>query len=68
MQEQRRLVTYPEAMKLTGLSQRVFYRRLARAGISIFVHDRDRRVRLLDRADLSKLTAPPPGVGVDRAA
>lgn len=53
--EPRHLITYSEALELTGLSERTFFRRLASENIPVHMDGRDRRRRLIDRADVERL-------------
>lgn len=52
----RQLIGYQEAMALTGLPKRTLLDRIDREGITVYVCGRDRRRRLIDRADVPKLT------------
>lgn len=51
----RQLLTYDQAMKLAGVSQRTFYRRLANGLIPIYTDPADRRRRWIDRRDVPLL-------------
>ncbi len=53
--ETRQLITYDDAMRLTGLSRRTFYRRLASEMMPIYMDSRDRRRRFINRTDLTRL-------------
>ena len=53
--ESQQMITYPEAMKLTGLPARTFYRRIASVKLPVYMDGKDRRKRLLDRRDVAKL-------------
>ncbi len=53
--ETRQLITYDDAMRLTGLSRRTFYRRLASELVPIYMDSRDRRRRFINRTDLTRL-------------
>lgn len=52
------LCTYREAMEITGLPERTFFRRLTRRDVRVFIDGRDTRRRLIARADLPKLIQP----------
>lgn len=57
---ERELIPYDEARKLSGLSARTFYRRLASEAIPVFIDGRDRRLRLIDRDDVERLVKVEP--------
>ena len=58
MQQQLQLVTYAEAMRLSGLRQRVFYERIKDRGVAIFADPADRRRRWILRSDIEKIAEP----------
>ena len=53
-----RLVTLDQAVKRLGVPRRTLYRRLADGTIPVYRHDRDRRQRLVDVADVAALFVP----------
>ena len=50
------LISYRKVRVLTGLSPRVLHWRVQRAGLQAYINGNDRRQRMLDVRDLSKLT------------
>ncbi len=58
MEQARQLVTYPDAMKLSGIPRRTFFKRLKGHNITVYIDSNDRRLRWLDRRDLETLASP----------
>lgn len=64
MESTRQLIGYEEAMRLTGLPRRTFFRRIATEAVPTHIDGRDRRRRLIDRADAERMVRAEP---VERA-
>ena len=58
MEQSRQLVTYSDAMKLSGMPRRTFFKRLKGHDIAVYIDPTDRRRRWLDRRDLEKIAEP----------
>lgn len=58
MEQARQLVSYPDAMKLSGMPRRTFFKRLKGHDIAVYIDPDDRRLRWLDRRDLEKIAEP----------
>lgn len=56
MEPSRQLMTYLEAMKLSGVPRRTFFTRLKDRDIAVFTDPDDRRRRWILRSDVAKLT------------
>jgi hypothetical protein len=58
MEQSRQLVTHPDAMQLSGLARRTFFKRLKAHGIEVYTDPDDRRRRWLLRSDIEKIASP----------
>ena len=58
MEQSRQLVSHPDALRLSGLPRRTFFRRLNAHGIEVYTDPDDRRRRWLLRSDIEKIAAP----------
>ncbi len=58
MEQARQLVSYTDAMKLSGVPRRTFFKRLKGHAIAVYIDPDDRRLRWLDRRDLEKIAEP----------
>ena len=58
MEQARQLVTHTDAMRLSGLPRRTFFKRIKGHGIVIYTDPDDRRRRWTLRSDVEKIAAP----------
>ncbi len=56
MEDRQQLIGYDEVLKLTGVCKGTLLDRIDRAGVTVYIDGRDRRRRLIDRADVERLT------------
>jgi len=58
MEQSRQLVSHPDALRLSGLPRRTFFKRLKAHGIEVYTDPDDRRRRWLLRSDVERIASP----------
>ena len=57
-------VTVQEAARMLGMARMTFWRRLREGAMPVYRSERDRRVRLVKRADVERMLEPVPATPV----
>ena len=58
MEQSRQLVTYPDALRLSGMPRRTFFKRIKGHDIAVYIDPDDRRRRWILRSDVETLASP----------